>query len=294
MKEIKEIFKNEKILIYELKKKVIIITTDKGKYVLKPKVNNDYIINYLISRNFNYYPQIIKNDKYEITKYIEQIEMPLEQKMDDLIFLVALLHNKTTHFKEISNDEYKKLYEDLDNNIKYLFSYYNDIMSVIESKIFMSPSEYLFARNISKIYGTLNFCKGELDKWEKIMEKKKKQRLVVLHNNLSLDHILRNEQSYLISWDKAKIDLPIFDLYKLYKRHGLEYDFQEIFKNYEKNYPLLEEERLLLFILISLPDKIEFNKCEFIMCQKITRLIDMIYKTERIISPYYSEKRKDN
>ena len=38
-------------------------------------------------------------DQYEITEYIEDIEMPKEQKMQDMIDLVALLHSKTTHYE---------------------------------------------------------------------------------------------------------------------------------------------------------------------------------------------------
>ena len=49
------------------------------------------------------------------------------------------------------------------------------------------------------------------------------------------------------------------ELYKLYKRHALDFNFENLLKTYEKNYPLLEEERNLFFILISLPEKIEFS-----------------------------------
>src|SRR5690606_35777278 len=97
---------------------------------------------------------------------------------------------------------------------------------------------------------------------------------------------------YLISWGKAKIDLPIFDLYKLYRNHGLDYEFGEIFKRYEQNYKLLEEERILFFILIALPDKIEFLGDEYSLCRDIGRKIDLIYKTEMFLSPYYSKDTK--
>ncbi|MEG2311211.1 MAG: hypothetical protein RSB72_00725 [Bacilli bacterium] len=282
---------------YEIRGKVTIVKTKEQNIVVKEKNRsaNASIFAYLKSRNFNYYPKIISTtDGYEITEYIKEVTTPAEQKMTDMINLVSLLHNKTTHFKEIDEDDYKKIYEDIANNIKYLVSYYNDIISVIETKVFMSPAEYLFARNISKIYGALNYCTGELEKWQKLMATKKKQRFVVLHNNLDLTHFIRNDKSYLISWDKAKIDLPIFDIYKLYKKQGLDYDFEEILKNYEAAYPLLEEEKKLLFILLSLPNKIEFDRSEYTMCKAISREIDMLYKTEKIISPHYSKEGTKN
>lgn len=298
MKKYSEILRKYSLkpLRYQLRGKATLIETDNGSFVIKEKNRNDNhkIFYYLKSRNFNYYPKIIGDiyDDYEITEYIEPVEMSNEQKLFDMIDLVSLLHNKTTYFREVDEDDYKKIYEDVSGNIEYLRSYYNDIASVIESKVFMSPSEYLLIRNISKIYAALNFCAQELERWYKLIKEKRKQRSVVLHNNLSVDHFIRSDHPYLISWGKAKIDLPIFDLYKLYRNHGLDYEFGEIFKRYEQNYKLLEEERILFFILIALPDKIEFLGDEYSLCRDIGRKIDLIYKTEMFLSPYYSKDTK--
>lgn len=281
---------------YQIRGKVTIIETDKGNFVLKPKLRdgNTKIYNYLESRSFDYYPKIYSDnsDDYVLSEYIEEVDEPLEQKMDDLIQIVSLLHNKTTHYVEISIDDYKKIYEDVRNNIEYLTSYYNDIMEIIESHIFMSPSEYLFARNCSKVFGSLNYCKEKIEEWFDLVKNKKKQRYVVLHNNLDLSHFIKNKNYYLINWDKAKIDIPIFDLYKLYKRHALDFDFENLIKQYEKNYPLLEEERKLFFILISLPEKIDFTGDELMLCTKVSKFIDYIYKTENLLSPYYTKEEK--
>jgi hypothetical protein len=203
--------------------------------------------------------------------------------MLDMIDLVSLLHNKTTYFKEVDEDDYKKIYEDIIGNIEYLNSYYSDLISIIESKVYMSPSQYLLARNISKIFGALEYSRVKIDEWLKIIESKKKQRFVVLHNNLDIDHYIRNDNSYLISWDKAKIDLPIFDLYKLYRRCSLDYDFESILNRYESNYPLLEEEKLLFFILVTLPDKLQLDKSEYENTKLVSKQIDVLYKTEKLI-----------
>lgn len=269
--------------------KATLVNTNIGKLIIKEKSNNN-IYEYLESRNFNYYPTIVDNDdKYEMIEYIEEIDMPTDQKMLDMIRLIALLHNKTTYYKEIIEDDYKKIYEDVNNNIEYLVSYYNDIITIIESKQYMSPSQYLLARGITKIFSSLNYAKIEIEKWYSIVKEKRKQRYVVLHNNLELDHFIKNKNSYLISWEKSKIDIPIFDLYKLYKKHALDYDFESLFKEYESNYPLLLEERTLLYILISLPDKIEFDTTEYKMCNKISKALDYLFKTEELILPHNSK-----
>lgn len=279
---------------YQVKGKVTFVDTDRGSYAMKEMEHDqEEIWNYLRSRNFLYYPEIIRyEDNILVTKKEQDIAMPREQKAADLTDLMALLHHKTTHYKEVDISDYKELYEDISNNIFYLQTYYDDMMSVIESHVVMSPSEYLLARNITLVYSALAFAKDALEKWYDMIKDKRKQRMVVLHNHLELSHFIRNQNAYLTSWDKAKFGIPIFDFYKFYNKHGLEFEFDELLKRYERAYPLLEEERLLLFILIALPDKIEWDDSEYVMCQKVSNMIDMMYKTEQFISPYNTENRK--
>ena len=270
---------------YQKRGKVSIVGTNKGTFVFKNQKLNLEILNYLRSRNFDYMPRFIndiRHDEYQITEYLSDLDIPKEQKILDLIHLVALLHSKTTHYKEIDLDDYETIYEDIDNNLNYLYSYYTDIITLIENKVFMSPSEYLLARNITKIYDSIDRCKNMLEDWYKLIKDKRKQRQVVLHNNLKLDHFIRNESSYLISWDKAKIGNPVFDLYKLYRNHAFDFDFSDILNEYESHYPLMKDERALFHTLISMPSLIEFNDTEYNMCMKISKDIDIIYKTERL------------
>ena len=289
MKQIQDILKKNSLRAnkYERCGKVITIDTKNGKYVIKSKRNNQDIFNYLVTRNFNCYPDIIDNDDhYEITRYIDNIDIPDEQKMNDLITLVANLHSKTSYYKELDDAQYKKLYEDLSNNIEYLKEYYNDLITIIDSKAYLSPSEYLFARNYSSILSAIEFCDTKINEWYKKVSSLGKARVSVIHNNLNLSHFIKNNSDYLISWDKAKIDFPIFDLYKLYNNHVLDFDFSEILKKYERIYPLKEEELMLLFILISMPKKIEFDGSNYKVCTEISNELDKIYKTQKLIKEY--------
>lgn len=270
---------------YETRGKSIIVNTDKGKFVFKDVPFNGDIINYLKTRNFDYIPSYLNDvscDDYQLCDYVSDLDIPSSQKIFDLISLVSLLHSKTTHYEEIDLSEVEQMYEDLDNNLSYLYGYYTDLITLIESKVYMSPSEYLLARNISKIYQMIDMCKADLDKWYLLVKGKRKRRNVVLHNNLSLDHFIRNENSYLISWEKAKVGSPVFDLYKLYLNEAINFDFEELFKEYEKRYPLYEEERMLLYILICMPPLIKFDRNEYDMCFLISKDIDVLYKSSII------------
>ena len=295
MKEISELLKKKDIRAsgYEKVGNVIIASTNIGKVAIKKNKNKEYIYEYLEDRNFNYYPEIIEKDDYIVSRYIEDINIPNEQKILDLIDLTSLLHTKTTHYKVVSDDEYKKIYEDLSNNYEYLYEYYNDIISLIDDKVFMSPSEYLLARNINAIFSSINTGKSYVEEWQKEISGMNKIRLSVVHNNLKLSHYIRNSRDYLISWDKSKIDIPIFDLYNLYNNHFNDFDFVELLKRYEHKYPLKKYELDLFFILITMPSKIEFNDTEFNMCNKISNEIDKLYRSNMIIEEYKKVRKGD-
>lgn len=292
MRELKEILKKNNIRAnsYLKKGKSIIVSDSNQKFVVKPKHNRNEIFNYLNTRNFRYYPKIYDIDEdYEVVEYIDDTSIPKEQKMNDLVYLTSLLHSKTTYYKEVDEADYKTLYEDLLNNCEYLSEYYTDLITIIESRIYMSPSEYLLALNITLIFDSINYCKEKINTWYgmvKDKEKTNKMRVSVIHNNLSLDHYLKNDNDYLISWDKSKIDIPIFDLYKLYLANINDFDFLNILQLYEKEYPLKDEELLLFYILVSMPLKIEFNDTEYNMCIKIQKEIDKLIKTNDLINNY--------
>lgn len=287
---------------YTIKNSVTIVDTDKGCFVFKKKkgdnrnnVNNLY--DYLKSRSFNFYPKLLENndrDDYEIFEYINEVDTPNEQKALDIINIIGLLHNKTTYYKEATEDTYKEIYEKIKKELDYLYNYHTDLITIVEHSVYMSPKEYLFARNISKIYSCLMFCNNELDKWLEITQNKNKQRVVTLHNNLELSHLLRNDNPYLISWEKSKKDIPIYDFYKFYQNHYLDLDFIELFKTYNEKYPLLEEEKILLFILLSIPKKVEFDNNEMESCKRLRKQLDYIYKTENLIKEFYTVKKSTN
>ena len=268
-----------------IKKSVRIID---NKYAIKKKnksLNNTF--NYLLSRSFDYFPEVIKeDDEYIYYKYIEDIKEPNEQKMVDIMILLSILHNKTTIYKELDIDEYKYIYESTSKVIAETYNYYNELMNNIDEQVYMSPSNYLIARNISLIYGTLNYAKEHIDSWYKMIENQRKTRVVTIHNNLSLDHYLKQDKPYFISWDKSKIDIPIYDLIILYKKHYLEYDFIDLLKIYLNKYPLKKEEMTLFLTLISIPDKIIKTNSEYKTVLEVRRIIDYIYKTKELLKEY--------
>ncbi len=287
MRKYKDVIKkyNLKPISYIKKGNALIIDTKEKKYVIKEKIRNPDIYEYLDSRNFNYYPPVISDDDYEISEYLNDKLIPEEQKLEELMKLTALLHSKTTYYQKTNIADNKEIYETLNNNILYLKSYYEDIITLIDSKEFMSPAEYLFARNYAKVLDSLSYCEQKVEEWYKKVESNTSERIVVLHNNLSLDHFVYNQDKSLLSWRKAKFGKPIFDLVTIYNRYGNKYDFKEKLSLYEEVYSLKEEEKDLLYIMISMPPKIEFKGSNYELCKEIYNKIELLYKKDKIILP---------
>ncbi|MDY5058584.1 MAG: hypothetical protein SPF04_03880 [Bacilli bacterium] len=261
------------------------------KIVLKKKKNNDLnnVYKYLKSRSFDYFPEPITIDNlYEVYPFLEDTYEPSEQKATDIMHLLGLLHSKTTFYREIDIDKNKEIYENISDELEYLNNFYNDLITMIEKEVYMSPSGYLIARNINIIFGSIYYAKHNLEEWYKKIDNNKNERVVNIHNNISLDHYIKNEKPYLISWNKSRIDSPIYDLLSFYKNHYLDFDFDDLFHFYESVYPLKEDERLLLFTYMAIPYKIKIISDEYEMCIKINKMIEYLYKTSNLIMNYHS------
>lgn len=260
-----------------------------NKIVIKNKVNDsiDRTYDYLKSRAFDYFPSLLESsDGYEVYPYIEDIYEPREQKAMDMMHLLSLLHSKTTFYREVDIDKNKEIYENIINNINYLNDYYNELIYLIEKEVYMSPSSYLIARNINIIFSSIYYVRDNIEKWYKKIENNKNERVSYIHNNINLDHYVKRDKPYLISWNKSRIDNPIYDLLSFYKNHYLEFDFDDLFHYYESNYPLKEDERLLLFTYMAIPPVMDKSGSEYDMCIKINKTIDYLYKTSNLIMNY--------
>lgn len=261
------------------------------KVVIKNKKsdNIDSLYSYLKSRSFDYFPlPIMSDDEYEVYPYLVDTYEPLEQKAIDLIHLISLLHSKTTFYREVDIDKNKEIYESMMDELVYLDNFYNDLITMIEKEVYMSPWKYLVARNINIIFGSIYYAKNSLNDWYKKIDNNKNERVVNIHNNISLDHYVKSEKPYLISWNNSKIDSPIYDLLSFYKNHYLDFDFDDLFHVYESSYPLKEEERLLLFTYMAMPFRIEILGDEYEMCIKINKMIEYLYKTSNLIMNYHN------
>lgn len=282
---------------YEEKKNIKIIDTNKGKFVIKNKIlNEDDLYDYLFNKNFDYLLEKEQIDDCNIFPYINELNLPLEEKAIDLVNVLSLLHNKTTFYRKVVLDDVKKTYEDLVDKIQKLYQYYFDMQDIIEQKVYMAPEEYLLIRNISFIYSSLNYSREKLEEWYKLKIKQKKERVVLLHNKPCLDHLLVGNKKQLISWDNYKRDIPIYDFLYFYKSNYLDVEMPSLFNLYQSKFCFSNEEFLLFLVLISIPEKIVFTKKHYYDSERVYELVKYVSKTRDFVlkeNEKYQEEDKN-
>ena len=276
---------------YTIKGKATVLETTSGMFLIKEKQKDmGKLFDYLIHRHFDNFPNIIDESRKDVNvyEYVEGINLPNDQKCEDLIDLLSLLHTKTSYFKEVSEDKYKEIYENIKGNIAYLKNFFLVKYEMFFPEVYMSPSHYLFMRNFWKVDAALDFAENELDEWYSLVKEENKIRVSVVHNNLELDHFIKSDKDYFISWDNAKIDTPVLDFVNLYKKEYEKCNFEIVLKKYINEFPLLEYEKKLLFILLTLPPTIKESSDEFTNTKQMRKLFDYVFKTENLIRPYYA------
>ncbi len=268
------------------KGKTTIINSTTGSYVIKEKGQDiKKLYAYLKSRHIDSFPELVDDTRSDINlfTYVEETPMPKEEKLYDMAKVIANLHSKTYYYKEVSEDTYKSIYDNIKNNLIYLDNSYESYYTKFLEEVYPSPSHYLFLRHFNTLKKTLNTLNKDLDDYYDLVKTKKEQRVSLIHNNLSLEHYLKSDKDYLISWDKSCFDTPILDLYNLYKKEFMTHNFIAFFKKYYEVFPLNKEEEHLLYLLIRIPNELKFNGTAYEDTEEVRNTLDYVYKTKEII-----------
>ncbi len=271
-----------------------IVENDNQKYLVKRKKTNlENTLEFLKNRDFhNFIEPIELNTKEEIYPYIEELNTTDNDRALDLIYLSSLLHSKTTTFKKVQIDTIKDRYEKTIDRLNETFTYYSKLQDEIEEHLYMSPAELLLMKNISKIYYMLNTSREFIEKYYQEAEKITNEREALIHGSLSLDHIIEGENKYLISWNNARKDLPIYDLINFYRSDYDKVNMEVLFDVYLKRYNYTIEEKYLFFSLINIPQIVIFNKSNFTNTINARKIVDYIDKTISFTSKQYKENEK--
>lgn len=259
------------------------------EYLTKEKQKDiNYLYQFLEGNDYYNFPALLdedeKNYKYKFIKTIDQTDIKT------VLENMATLHSKTVNTKYVGKNKYEEIKTVLEQNTNHIKTYYENIINTIEEEKYMSPSSYLLARNINKIMYFIKTCEESLVKWFDLVKNTNEQRVVLVHNNLRKEHVIKSEEDYIISFDNYIIDTPILDIYKFYQNENYDIDILNKLNYYEEKFPLEESEKLLLNIIVFLPKKISLNKSNYENTKEVLSFIEKFYLMEKYLTKTKEKK----
>ena len=271
---------------YQKIRSVYIIDDRNKRLSIKLNTNNYDIYQYLISRDFPYFPTSYNNinDDYDILEYIDNLPISKEQKINDYIDILAYLHHKTSYKREIDLDEIKEIYENINNKINSLQNHYHQLNNMIDKEMFLSPAMYLLVCNLSLIYKILKESFILLNEVYDNIKNTKSMRVALLHNNIDLDHLITNEHSYLISWDKAYFASPVYELETFYRKYYHLVELKDFLKTYELTNQLSTDEKKLLLVLLAIPKELQLSNDTYNDTRVINNEINYLNKVYELLA----------
>ncbi len=267
------------------------------KVVIKPKkkYNLELIYHYLDDHHVNNYLKPLQMTKeYLIFPYVEKSMLTPDEKAKKMLYNLSLWQSKTTIHEKMNVDNIKEKYESYKNRIRYLDAYYHDLQDMIETKVYMAPSEYLLIRNMTMIYHSLYQANAILDKWYEKMQTKKTQRRVYCHGQCELSHFLGHDHGYFISLEKAHLGEVSEDFSYFFHHDFKHVDMISTFDFYQHKYPFLEEERLYLYLNMILPEAIDIYPSSLKKCQELVYFFEKMKTTNEFLleQQEYDKKHK--
>ena len=72
-----------------------------------------------------------------------------------------------------------------------------------------------------------------------------------------------------------------------------DYDFNELYHEYKKRFPLTKEEEMLIFIYLFIPDKLDLTKSEMAKTIDVARLCNYLVTTDKLFMEQEAENTKE-
>lgn len=273
-----------------------LLQTEDSQILIKPKKRYDMetVYKYLEDHHAPLYLKPLEIREEELLfPYLEKPLLNNDELAKKLVYNLSIWQSKTTIHQRLDLDELKKKYEEKKQTVAHLQAYYHDLQDLIETKVQMAPSEYLFIRNVSSLYAALFYADNLLETWYEKMLKTKNERKVYCHGKCELDHFLGNDNGYFISLEKAHIGDVTEDFEHFFKTNLETVDMVSTFRYYQSKYPFTEEEKLSFFYHIVLPNRMEVYPSSLKKCQQLGTFFDHVKMTSDFILEQ-QEKSKNN
>jgi spore coat protein YsxE len=264
--------------IEEHSRNVLKIYTQKGIFALKSIPNNQNLsfINHIAEsykKGFTRFVPFYKtmDGQYVVSKHNKYFylmpwlknEPPNERSYSyqQLFKMLARFHTVTSKELKYSEEDVKQHYNGLKEQWEKRNKYLEAYIDQCESQLYMSPFELQFVSYFNEMIQACRFAEARLDEWYGKIQEVKKFRTSLIHGKVSMKHLLydNNDKAYFSSLERMKQASPVNDIVSFFYRTLRTYPVQsdeclECYSQYNRHYPLKEEEVQLLLSYLTYPE----------------------------------------
>lgn len=258
-----------------------ILFSENNNYLVKEsKALSQELIKYFESISYPHYLLSINDgsEPYKIFVYNEEKEKDLFLKGKEIIKAITSLQLKSVYYEELLEEDFLKLYKKISSDIDYQMKHYLDLQDYIESFSFPKIDYYYLLLNISSIYKILQKARYYLDLW--YQKKVFKVRKCYSIHDVSFSNFCFADCSYFIDFDACYKDFIVSDFSCFYKKEALNVDMISLFRLYQSEVCLSDDELLLLKAFVCIPEKLIFTENTYSNTILIYYLLEYIEKTD--------------
>ena len=295
MKKIVNILKQYNIDIEKIEKRndYYIVYSKNNKYLVLKRVRDiSKIYSYFNSINYPYYLNSINSleDDYLLFLFKDNITDDVIVRGKNEVISLAKLQKSSVFLEDSDDTLLDNIYNDIKEKINKTRNYYLSLHDKIDEENYLFPAKYLLIRNISSIYNLLNKSDYYLEKWYSNKDRKIRYSYLIMNN--SLDNFIVSDSCYFISFNNYKKDLIILDFYDFYKKNIHILDMNMMIDIYEENFLFTDNEKDLLYSLISIVDTISFTNNNYNDVLVVRKIIDYCDKTIKFLLEENKEDKK--
>jgi len=148
-----------------------------------------------------------------LTDYVEQIPMPLENRVRDYAEYLGDLHDATAVVVDKNDDEISWLYADDYRRIEENFMMLETMMQQFEMKLSRSPFEWQVMMMYPLLYGMYRRSDESLKRFYRLLGRKKKLPLAMNHGDVNIANVLPgSKRTHLINFEDSHFALPSSDM----------------------------------------------------------------------------------
>jgi spore coat protein YsxE len=241
-----------------------------------------------INKDFYYLMPWIKNEKVSNKQYYQAFIKDLSE-----------MHAKTLD-ETFNETDVETVYQRFQNHLKKRKEVLEIYAQTVERRVYMSPFDYEFMNYFPYLMQSIDRSLYFQHQWFEKAKEKSHYRRSVCHGKLSSNHYcFADNNRFFISVNHLTFDQPVKDLaralHSMLKVNAFnEADIEELLIIYEKNMPLLEDEKQLLKGYLTYPkhvfqvvDSYYQNKrkgSEYFVSKSFTRSIEIFHKHEILIN----------